>query len=118
MPTIALLVEPGKLVGFLLIANPDAIARAPSESDCLFTGVPRDPSLLSHPLSAFVQEIKNSEYHCTVEKWTDKVIVKVSPTSSATVELTFDSNGKGHWMVINAGTRHSGICEFARRENA
>lgn len=117
MPAIALLVEPGKLVGFLLLANPGAIARAPSESDCIFTGAPSDPSLLSHPLCAFVQEIKNSELLCTVEKCTDGVIVKVSPSSSATVELNFDSNGKGHWMVINAGTRHSGICEFACGEN-
>lgn len=117
MSAIALLVEPGELVGFLLLGNPAAIASAPSDSDCIFTGVPSDPSLLSHPLGAFVQEVKNSEFHCMIEESTEGVIVKVTPTTGISVELNFSTGGSGQWVVTTENGRHSGFCEFAKKQN-
>jgi hypothetical protein len=113
MSTIALLAEPGKLVGFLLLADASAIDRAPSESDCIFSGIPNESTLLSHPLCGFVEEIKHVELRCTIERDAHAVIVKMTPSPTATVEIHLSSDRKGQWTVTNRGVRHSGICELA-----
>jgi hypothetical protein len=110
---IALLAEPGKLVGFLLLADASAIDRAPSESDCIFSGIPYESSLLSHPLCSFVQEAKHVEFRCTIQRDVRAVVVKLTPSPSATVEIHLGSDGKGHWTVIDRDVCHSGICELA-----
>ena len=117
MSAIALLVTPGKLVGFLLLANPAAFSEAPSESDCIFTGVPTDSSLLAHELCAFVQENKNTEYYCSVEKNGSDLVLKVTLNVDSVVLLTVRLDGTGKWYIERKGKRSiEGICELAAKK--
>jgi hypothetical protein len=40
--------------------------------------------------------------------------VKLTPSSTATVEIHLGVDGKGRWILTNQGVRHSGICELAK----
>ena len=114
MSAIALLVAPGQLVGFLLLANSSALSSAPSQSDCLLTGIPTEVALLSHPLGEFVQSHKNTEFVCNIEKHDSglKIIAKPSPEVDLSVDLR--ENGAGSWQVSKGSTRVVGVCELAK----
>ena len=117
MSTIALLVAPGKLVGFLLLANASAISDAPSVSDCIFTGVPTETSLYSHELGTFVQEMKNTEYQCSIEKDGTNIVIKVTTSTDSVVLLTVKSDGVGKWHIEQKGKSSvEGICELASKK--
>jgi len=61
MPTIALLNEERKLLGFMLTAT-DEVFTSGNKSDCLLTGVPQEADLFDTPLCNVIQAHKNVEY--------------------------------------------------------
>ncbi len=114
MPTITLMIEPKQVIGFLLLANPAAGIEAAALSDGIFTGLPRDPELLSHPLSRFIQSIKNIEQDCRIEKAMDCVEIHINPTAGCTVCVTIDNTGAGSWRLTSAAEQHQGYCEWVK----
>ncbi|MES2288004.1 MAG: hypothetical protein V4547_20115 [Bacteroidota bacterium] len=112
MSAIALLISPENPIGFLLLANPEAIHNAPSKSEVIFTGTPNDASLLSHPLSTFIQQFKNTEYSCTTNKVSDGISINIHLSASVKADFEFDSNGKGYWLITNGENNYKGYCEI------
>src|SRR6218665_2694411 len=105
MSAIALLTEPGSLVGFLLLANPAAISQAPAQTDCVLTGTPTTPVLLSHPLSTFIQANKNVEFVCTISRIGDAINIHGKLIGGEKIQLEIKSQGSGSWSIIQkAGT--------------
>ncbi|MCX9157288.1 hypothetical protein OPU71_14260 [Niveibacterium sp. 24ML] len=115
MSAIALLTEPGKLVGFLLLANPTALASAPSSSDCILSGVPTAPSLFEHPLGAFVQSHKNTEFLCHIEKRGERLVLVGRPSVENVLTVEVEPTGTGRWKASTNGEQHEGFCELARK---
>jgi hypothetical protein len=111
MSAIALLIEQGKLVGFLLLANPAALATVPSNSDCLLSGVPSATSL--HPLGAFVQSHKHNEFQCHIERQGELLVLVANPSSGSELRIELTATGTGRWKVTTDGQLNEGLCELA-----
>lgn len=114
MSTITLLVAPGKLLGFLMLANTSAMSQAPTITGCTFTGVPTEAALLSKELSAFVQEMESTKLQCAIEKEGTHYLVKVKPSANSVLLLTIKADGVGEWHMEHEGkVSVQGICEMA-----
>lgn len=115
MSAIALLTEPGSLVGFLLLANPAAISQAPTQTDCLLTGIPTSAALLAHPLGAFIQDNKNVEFVCTVSRTGDATNIQGNLNGGEQIQIKIMSLGSGSWSVTQKAGTQTGYCELAKK---
>ena len=101
MPTIVLNTSNDELLGFMLIAGADSIVSGPNERDCVFTGVPKDPSLFELPASELLQANKNQEFVLTVE--VSETVTKLSVSLSNVVSFcaTLVETKGGSWYFVD-----------------
>ncbi len=110
---IALHVEPGSLVGFLLLGGSEAIPEGRSERDSIFTGVPVSTALYEHALGAIIQDNKNTEFRCLLDRAGGALSVTVPISESLLVHVHLAGSGDGSWHFEQHNKRSaSGFCQL------
>lgn len=106
---IAMLTDDKELMGFVMLAGEgDAFSGASWEGDCILTGVPKNPEVLSDPLCEFFQSNKNEEFPVTVASSAGGFVVSISGLLSAELNQNLagvwgpiDGDLRGHCLVPN-----------------
>ena len=104
MPTIVLKTSNDELLGFMLIAGDDPIISGPNERHCVFTGVPRDPSLFELPASELLQANKNQEFVLTLEFAESVTELSVSLSDVLSFCATVAETKDGSWYFVDGDT--------------
>jgi len=112
--TIALQLEPGSLVGFLLLGGSEPIPEGRSERYGLFTGVPSSTAFYEHALGAIIQDNKNTEFRCLLNRVGNALSVIVPLSELQTVHIHVADSGHGSWHFEQDNKQSaSGFCQLA-----
>ena len=114
MPAVILQTERDELLGFLLLAGSESIEAGPDRREFVFTGVPKESSLMTHPLSDFIQTHKNIEYLVSVKVSSPNLHLLALIDEHNSFELVLPIDGTGKWSVTINGTAHTGRCAEIR----
>lgn len=114
MSAIALHLEKGQLLAFLLFANDEALSYPPGTSDCVITGVPATSELFSHALGEFTQRWKNQEFQCASAAIDEGVSLSVAIDGETMIKLSLDSSGEGSWDAHQSVLVGRGYCESTK----
>lgn len=104
MPTIVLNTGNDELLGFLMIAGNDPVSSGAKKRDCIFTGVPKDPSLLDLPASNFLQMNKNQEFGVALEFDQSVIGLSISINNMLSFQATIAETDDGSWYFIDGET--------------
>ena len=110
VPTVALQIDTGELIGFLLVAGEATLSEGSSARDFVFTGVPGSSYSFDHPVSSVVQQHENVEHRALVHRDGTNVLLRIE-LGNAVFHIDLASR-RGTWRIEVDGNRKAfGRCE-------
>jgi hypothetical protein len=103
MPTIVLNTKDGDLLGFVLVAGLEPLETGSPSRKCVLTGVPARSALFDTALGAVIQDNKNTEFPCIVERLSASTSVQISVEARSSLLLKLDATRTGTWTGTISG---------------
>ena len=107
---MAMATENKEHIGFFLFEG-EAFDFNSWEGGCIFTGVPKEPSILDDPLCEYLQNKKNIEHKAFITKTNFGFNVQIKNELGLVVEAELNEEKKGRWLPSEIhNTELKGFC--------
>ena len=84
-----------------MIAGNEPVSSGAKVRDCIFTGVPKDPSLLELPASNILQMNKNQEFRVALAFDQSVTGLSISINNMLSFQASISETGDGSWYFVD-----------------